>query len=148
MQKLNLPEFDLRIKEEEGNQYIFDIIRKKYLVLTPEEWVRQNFVHLLINKLGYPRTLTKMEFPLTYFKSGKRSDILVLKRDMNPFILIECKAYDIKLNEETLRQASVYNKILKADFLAVTNGMKHYIWEFKDEKYTVVANFPPYPVGL
>ncbi len=148
MQKLNLPTFDLRLKEEEGNQYIFDIVRKKFLVLTPEEWVRQNFIHLLINNLGYPRSLIKMEFPLTYFKSGKRSDIIVLKRDMNPFILIECKAFNVKLDEQTLKQASVYNKILNADFLAVTNGMKHFIWEFKGENYLPLKQFPPYPNEL
>jgi hypothetical protein len=145
MQKLNLPQFELRIKEEEGNPYIFDIVRKKYLVLTPEEWVRQNFLHLLISHLGYPKTLIKLEFPLTYFKSGKRSDIIVLKRDLKPFMLIECKAHTVKLKDDTLKQASVYNKIIQADFLAVTNGMKHFIWEMKEGKYHSNKDFPPYP---
>lgn len=145
MHKLNLPDFDIRTKEEEGNQYIFDIVRKKYLVNTPEEWVRQNFLHLLINHLGYPKSLIKMEFPITYFKSGKRSDILVLKRDLHPFMLIECKSHDVKLKEDTLKQASVYNKIVKADYLAVTNGLNHHVWQFAEDSYKPLPSFPPYP---
>lgn len=144
MQKLNLPVFDIRTKKEEGNQYVFDIIRKKYLILTPEEWVRQNFIHLLITKLDYPKSLIKLEFPITYFKSGKRSDILVLKRDLTPFMLIECKAHYIKLSESTLTQASIYNKVLKADFLAVTNGMNHHIWSFNGSAYNSLDQFPSY----
>ncbi|MFY0601850.1 MAG: type I restriction enzyme HsdR N-terminal domain-containing protein [Cyclobacteriaceae bacterium] len=144
MHKLNLPTFDVRLKEEEGNRYIFDIVRKKYLILTPEEWVRQHFIHLLINHLKYPRALIKMEFPMTYFKSGKRSDIIVLKRDMNPFLLVECKAFDIKLKDDVLKQASIYNKILKADYLAVTNGINHFVWQFKNESYNQLPDFPSY----
>lgn len=144
MEKLNLPDFEIRLKEEEGNKYIFDIVRKKYLVLTPEEWVRQNFLHLLISNLGYPKTLIKMEFPIKYFKSGKRSDILIMKRDLSPFMLIECKAPSVRLSKDTLTQAAVYNKIIKADFLAVTNGLKHHIWSLEGEEYLPIAQFPSY----
>lgn len=144
MKKLNLPEFNIRTKEEEGNKYIFDIVRKKFIVLTPEEWVRQHFLHLMINHLGYPKSLIKLEFPITYFRSGKRSDIMVLKRDLSPFMLVECKSFDIKLQSDTLTQASVYNKIVKADFLAVTNGIKHHIWKLENDLYTPLPSFPDY----
>lgn len=145
MQKLNLPECDLKVKDEEGNRFVFDIIRKKYVVLTPEEWVRQHFIHLMINHLRYPKSLIKLESGLTYFKSGKRSDIFLLDRSGNPFLVVECKAPDINLKKEAVNQAAVYNKIIKAPYLAITNGMKHYIWAFDAENYRSLEQFPEFP---
>ena len=145
MQKLNLPDCNLKIKEEEGNQFVFDIIRKKYVLLIPEEWVRQHFIHLMINYLGYPKSLISLEFPLTYFKSGKRSDIVLTDKSGDPFLLIECKSAEVKLDSGTLNQISVYNKILKAPFIAITNGLKHFIWKFEKGSYTAITEFPPFP---
>lgn len=145
MKKLNLPECELRVKDEEGNQFIFDIIRKKYVVLTPEEWVRQHFIHLMINQLKYPRPLIKLESGLTYFKSDKRSDIVLMDRKGDPYLIVECKAPEVSLKKDAVSQAAVYNKVIKAKYLAVTNGLKHFIWEYSNETYVSLAQFPEYP---
>lgn len=145
MEKLGLPVCDLKVKKEEGNVFVFDIIRKKYVVLTPEEWVRQHFIHLMINHLGYPKTLIKMESAFNYFKSGKRSDIILLDRKADPFLLIECKASVVALNKTVVNQAAVYNKVVKAKYLAVTNGMKNFIWEFDATGYRQLQEFPKFP---
>lgn len=145
MQKLNLPSCDLKIKDEEGNRFIFDIIRKKFVSLTPEEWVRQHFIHLMINHLGYPKPLISLEFPITYFRSGKRTDILLNDRRGTPFLLVECKAAHIKLEKGSIGQIAVYNKILNTQYVAVTNGMKHYVWKLGSAQYHAQSRFPPFP---
>ncbi len=142
MEKLNLPACSLNIKNEEGNQFVFDIVRKKYVALTPEEWVRQHFIHLMVNHLTYPKTLISLEFPLTYFKSGKRSDILLADRNGNPFLLIECKSAKIKLGPKTINQIATYNKIIKAPYIAVTNGLNHFIWKLDQGTYHTLKQFP------
>jgi hypothetical protein len=145
MEKLKLPECDLKIKNEEGNEYVFDIIRKKYVMLTPEEWVRQHFIHLMVDHLGYPKSLIKLETGHNYFKSAKRSDIILLNRDAEPFLLIECKAPSISLTKSVVNQAAIYNKTLNAQFLAVTNGIKSFIWELENGEYIVRKHFPSFP---
>ncbi len=145
MEKLKLPECELKIKSEEGNQFVFDIVRKKYVMLTPEEWVRQHFIHLMIGHLNYPKTLIKLEAGMNYFKSAKRSDIILLDRDSAPFLLIECKAPSVSLTKTVVNQAAIYNKVLKAPFLAITNGMKSFIWELENGEYVVRKQFPPFP---
>jgi hypothetical protein len=128
MHQLNLPSFDHQLKQEEGRIFIWDVIRKKHIVLTPEEWVRQHFIHYLISALNYPKTLIKIEGGLSFNRLQKRSDIVVFNREGNPWMVVECKAPDQPINESTVRQASVYNTTLKADYLVVTNGMKHFIF--------------------
>lgn len=123
MVKLNLPEFDLKMKQEDDYVWIWDVLRKKYIVLTPEEWVRQHFVHYMINELKYPAGLIKLEGGLTYNKLQKRSDIVVYDRAGNPWMVVECKSAEQSINQEVLRQASVYNQTLKAPYLTVTNGL-------------------------
>jgi hypothetical protein len=113
MMKLNLPSFDCVVKKEEGKFLILDVIRKKYLVLTPEEWVRQHFVNYLITELNYPKSLIKIEGGLTFNKLSKRSDIVVFNRHGEPWMIVECKSPSQKINQSTLRQASVYNHTLK-----------------------------------
>ncbi|VXD16414.1 type I restriction enzyme HsdR N-terminal domain-containing protein [Marinoscillum sp. 108] len=146
MQKLNLPPSDFKLKSEEGNQFIFDIVRKKYLVLTPEEWVRQHFIHLMVNHLAYPKSLIKVETGLAYFKSAKRSDIMLCNREGGNFLLVECKAADVKIDRKALNQVSVYNKELKARYVALTNGMVHFIWEYRSDenKYYQLKEFPKF----
>lgn len=126
MYKLNLPAVDLSLKKEEGKVWIFDMIRKKYIVLTPEEWVRQNFVHFLIYHLKYPKSLFRIEGALSYNKMQKRSDILIRDREGKPWMLIECKSPAIKLTQKAFNQVAVYNMTIGAQYLAVTNGMVHY----------------------
>jgi len=126
MRKLNLPEIKVTLKKEQGKVWIFDMIRKKYIILTPEEWVRQHFIHYLIHELNYPRSLFRIEGSLAYNRLQKRSDILIFDRDGKPWMLIECKAADIRLSQKAFNQVAVYNMTVNAKYLAVTNGMVHY----------------------
>jgi len=144
MQQLKLPPCDLKLKTEEGNQFVFDIVRKKYVVLTPEEWVRQHFTHLMINHLKYPKSLIKVESGLSYFKSQKRSDITVMKPDGSAFLMVECKNPDVKFGTETLNQIATYNKVVKAQYVAITNGLNHFIWKFESDQYTQLKQFPEF----
>lgn len=125
---LNLPHISASIKKEQGKVWIFDIIRKKYVVLTPEEWVRQHFVHHLIESHHYPRSLFRIEGSLAYNSLQKRSDILIRDRSGAPWMLVECKSPNIKLTQKAFNQVAVYNMAIKARYLAVTNGMVHYCW--------------------
>jgi hypothetical protein len=144
--KLNLPKIDLSLKKEEGKVLIFDIIRKKYIVLTPEEWVRQHFVHFLITELKYPKSLFRIEGALAYNRMQKRSDILVRDREGKPWMLIECKSPDIKLTQKAFNQVSVYNMTIGAKYLAVTNGMVHYCCEapVAGGEAKFLNDFPPF----
>ncbi|HEV8514084.1 MAG TPA: type I restriction enzyme HsdR N-terminal domain-containing protein [Cyclobacteriaceae bacterium] len=129
MYKLNLPEINPSLKKENGKVLIFDGIRKKYIVLTPEEWVRQHFIHYLITELKYPKSLFRIEGALTYNKLQKRSDILVFDRNGKAWMLIECKSPTIKLNQKAFNQVAVYNMTIGAKYIAVTNGMAHFCFE-------------------
>jgi hypothetical protein len=135
MDKLNLPPFDYVLKKEEGKVFILDIIRKKYLVLTPEEWVRQHFIHYLIHHLNYPRALLKVEGGLQYNRLQKRTDIVVYNREGTPWMVVECKSPSQKINRQVVNQASVYNASLKAKYITITNGLIHFCcvidWETK-----------------
>lgn len=137
MVSLNLPPFEYKIRKAEGKLWIFDVIRKKYIVLVPEEWVRQHFVNYLLTN-GYPRSLIRIEGGLQYNQRLKRSDIVVYSRDGAPWMIVECKAPDIKLSENSVFQASVYNATLRARYLAVSNGLTHLYAEVDWEKGTAV----------
>jgi len=126
---LNLPAISPRLLKEGGKVWIFDGIRKKYVILTPEEWVRQHFIHHLIHNLNYPKSLFRVEGSLMYNKLQKRSDILVMSRAGRPWMLIECKSSVIKLTQRAFNQVAVYNMTVGAEYLAVTNGMVHYCWK-------------------
>ncbi|MEQ8629479.1 type I restriction enzyme HsdR N-terminal domain-containing protein [Ekhidna sp.] len=140
MQPLQLPEFDYQLEENK----IFCLIRKKWVVLTPEEWVRQHFINLLTSHLGYPKGLFKLEQSMTYFKNQKRSDIIVLDREGNVFLLVECKAPGVKLDQKVMGQVSAYNKVLDAQYLAITNGMTHFIWKKEETGFRQISDFPFY----
>jgi hypothetical protein len=144
MHKLNLPEFAYSLKKADGKVWIFDVIRKKYLVLTPEEWVRQHFIHYLISTLSYPKSLMKVEGGLTYNQLNKRSDILIFDRQGQPWMLVECKSPDQKINESVLRQASTYNATLKAKYITITNGLTHYcsLIDWKENKTDLLQALP------
>ena len=142
MQKLNLPSYQFKLKNSENKQLIFDIIRKKYVVLTPEEWVRQNFIHFLIYEKKYPISLIAIEKQLTINQLKKRFDALVFNTDGKPHILIECKAPSIKISQNTFDQIARYNIKIKANFLIITNGLTHYCCKFdsKNEQYIFLKN--------
>jgi len=125
MVKLNLPSFNVELKKELDKVLIFDFLRKRFVVLTPEEWVRQHFLRYLIDHLKYPKALIKVEGGLTFNTLQKRSDIVVFSREGNPWMVIECKAPEVKLSTRTIEQASLYNHSLKAKYVVITNGMTH-----------------------
>ena len=146
MIKLNLPPYDCVVKKEDGKVFILDQIRKKYLVLTPEEWVRQHFINYLITELKYPKALMKIEGGLTFNKLSKRSDIVVFNREGHPWMIVECKSPSQKLSRSTVHQASVYNHTLKARYLTVTNGMGHICCEvnWTEGKTEVLKELPAF----
>lgn len=145
MQILNLPPFSHRTKESEGKTYIFDDFRKKFVFLSPEEWVRQHLLHYLVRHKNYPKTLIKIESGLKYNKLQKRSDVLVYDRNAKPFLLAECKSSDIKLDEKTVKQISTYNMEIGARFLLITNGMDLYCWERDEKNINFLEKLPDLP---
>jgi len=146
MIKLNIPDQNFQIKKINSKTYIFDFLRKKKLVLTPEEWVRQNLVSHLVNDLNYPKGLIKTESSLKYNNIRKRSDIIVLDRDMKNFMVIECKSFKLKLNNSNLNQAAVYNKIYKSRYLMLSNGLQLIICEYDwvNESFNFLDSIPEY----
>jgi len=146
MQKLNLPDFNFKIKNSENKMLIFDNLRKKYLVLTPEEWVRQHFVHYLISEKKYPISLIAMEKQLTLNTRKKRTDILVFNQIGTPELIVECKAPSVKITQDTFDQIARYNLKLNANYLIVTNGLTHFYckMDFKNKTYIFLRDIPAY----
>ncbi len=123
-----------KIKEVQGKSYIYDIIRKKYILLTPEEIVRQNFLDYLILEKKYSKNLIKLESAIKYNSLDKRSDILVYDSEGRPFLLVECKAVGVSLSQSTIEQASRYNLTVQARYLCITNGQKTFCFELNAHK--------------
>jgi hypothetical protein len=146
MIKLNLPTYNFKLKSKENKTLIFDKLRKKYMVLTPEEWVRQHFIHFLMEEKNYPTSLIAIEKQLTINNLKKRSDILVFNTDGKPEIIVECKAPSIKITQDTFDQIARYNLKLKANFLIVTNGLEHFYckMDYKNETYIFLEEIPTY----
>ena len=146
MQPLNLPTYQFEIKSSENKQLIFDKIRKKYVALTPEEWVRQNFVAYLDQEKKYPLSLIAVEKQLTVNKLKKRFDILVFDKNGNHHIIVECKSPKIKISQDTFDQIARYNLALNAQYLIVTNGINHYYCKMdtKNKKYVFLEDINPY----
>lgn len=143
--QLNLPPLSGKIKEVGSKPYIFDPIRKKFILLTPEEWVRQHFIHLLVEHYHYPKSLFAVETGVYYHTLKKRSDIMVLKNDGTPFLLVECKAPEIKIKRNVFDQIGRYNFTLKPDFLVVTNGLVHFCFRVTAEGTTeFLQDLPAY----
>ena len=126
MQILNLPPYDLKTRVENGKKYIFDPFRSKYLVLTPEENVRQHFARYLMEELSYPATLMMSEHSLTLNKMNKRCDLIVFDKSGAPLVLVECKAPEVKISQAVFDQVARYNQVFKVSYLMVSNGLKHY----------------------
>lgn len=146
MQELNLPQYPVKIKEEDGVRYIFDFIRKKYLVLLPEEWVRQNFIHFLVTDKGYASSLIAIEKGLKLNELHKRADIVIYDNQANPIVLIECKAPKIKINQEVFEQVARYNVVFKVPYIVVTNGLEHYCAkvDFETNSFEFLKDIPDY----
>jgi hypothetical protein len=144
MQQLSFPTYPLKIKSKENNYVIFDIIRKKYVLLTPEEWVRQHCLHYLISNKNYPVSLIAVEKKIIVNALTKRTDIVAFNLLGEPELIVECKAPSIKISQETFDQIARYNLKLKANYLMVTNGLTHYfcILNTQDEKYIFLNDLP------
>lgn len=126
MDVLNLPQYNFTIKEVEGKKKILDKVRKKYVALTPEEWVRQHFVLFLIEELKYPASLMAIEAKVSINGLPQRADIVVYDRSRKPILIVECKAPKVKITKDVFDQAARYNINLRTNLLVVTNGMNHY----------------------
>jgi len=146
MQSLNFPTYDFRFKNSENKVHIFDTIRKKFVVLQPEEWVRQNVVQFLIQEKKYPKSLINVEKQLTINTIKKRYDIVIFDSLGNITLLVECKSPKIMMNQGTFDQIAKYNLQLKAKFLMVTNGLQHYYckMDYRKEKYTFLEQIPDF----
>jgi hypothetical protein len=146
---LNLPPYPIRIKEEENGTYIFDVIRKKFLLLTPEEWVRQHLIHFLVEEKKYPRSLIQLEGGLKLNNLQKRSDILIFNNIGQKIVLIECKAPSVKISQETFDQIARYNFVHQVKWLVVSNGLQHYCCEidFQQQSYRFVEQLPDYSLA-
>ena len=146
MQQLNFPIYNFRFKNSENKVSIFDEIRKKFIILTPEEWVRQHVVRFLLEEKKYPKSLINVEKVLSVNGLRKRYDIVVFNPDGSIFVLVECKAPEIKTAQATFDQIARYNLALKAQFLMVTNGLNHYFcqMDFENEKYDFLKELPDY----
>ena len=139
---INYPEPDFRIKKENNKDLLFDPLRKRWLLLTPEEWVRQNFVQYLIRVKQYPAALIALEKEIWLGELKKRFDILVYNKDHEPWMIVECKAGTITLNEDTLQQALRYNISVPVEFILITNGNYTYGWQKKGGQLHGIAELP------
>jgi hypothetical protein len=147
---LNLPSASFQLEEIDGKLSIFDSLRKKFLILTPEEWVRQHIIFYLVNYKDYPKSLFALEKGLKYNNLQKRFDVLVMDRQGQPFLLVECKAPEIKLTQKTVEQVCVYNKVIGSSHLAITNGLQHICleWDGGMEQFKQLSQFPDFPKSL
>ena len=146
MQILNLPPYEFRTRVENGKKYIFDPFRSKYLMLTPEENVRQHFARYLMEELSYPATLMMSEHSLTLNKMNKRCDLIVFNRSGVPLVLVECKAPEVKISQAVFDQVARYNQVFKVSYLMVSNGLKHYCCkiDFATGKIDFLKAMPSY----
>jgi type I site-specific restriction endonuclease len=146
MQPLNFPEYQFRITSKNGKQQIFDIVRKKFVALTPEEWVRQHVLHHLHEKKSAPLSLIGVEVSLKLNSLVKRADVVVYARTGKPIMLIECKAPGVSVSHHVFEQAARYDMIFHVNFMFITNGMSHYCCKFNhdDHTHSFLPDIPSY----
>ncbi len=144
MQKLNLPQFELRVRQHEGKKQIFDALRKKYVALTPEEWVRQNLIAFFIQYQNYPSGLIAVEMPVNVNGLNQRADLVVYNRKGRPVMIVECKAPGVSITKSVFDQAARYNMRLQVEFMMVSNGLQHYCAQLNDNKggYQMMKSVP------
>jgi hypothetical protein len=146
LQPLQLPPYPFKITDTNGRLMLFDEIRKKQVVITPEEWVRQHFVQYLINQKNYPKALIKLEGGLRLNGMPRRSDIVVFNKDGAKILMVECKAPSVAITQKVFDQVARYNMAHKISLLAVTNGLQHYYCtiDFVNESYRFIEELPAY----
>lgn len=146
MLELNLPSFDINVKKIGGKLSILDPLRRKFVALTPEEWVRQHFVNFLLREKGYPAALIANEIQVDLNKLKKRCDSVVYDRDLSPLMIIEYKAPDVDITQQVFDQIVRYNIVLKVKYLIVSNGLNHYccIMDYDKQSFNYLSNIPDY----
>lgn len=143
---LNLPSFNIKLQGTREHPRVFDILRRRYVALTPEEWVRQNFIHYLIESLNYPATLLANEMRLQVGQKQLRADSVLFDTELKPRMIIEYKAPNIAITQKVFDQISTYNLMLHADYLIVSNGMRHYCckMDYDNNRYMFMNHIPKY----
>jgi hypothetical protein len=146
LKKLNLPEYSFRIRKLNDKEQIFDEIRKRFVALTPEEWVRQNFIKYLVTEKQYPASLIAVEGALKLYKRRKRTDVVIYNNLGKPLLIVECKAPEVMINQEVFDQIVRYNMALDVKYLILTNGINHYscVIDHKHQNYNFIKEFPSY----
>ena len=146
MFRLNLPQYEINITEKDGKRLIFDFLRRKFVALTPEEWVRQHFTHYLVEHKGYPKGLLGNEIELHIGDKKLRCDTLLYNKETQPRMIIEYKAPTIPIQQKTFDQIAAYNLLLKVDFLVISNGREHYCcqMDYEQRQYRFLPDIPDY----
>ena len=139
---LNFPEFSFRVRAEGQSKQIFDSVRKRFVALTPEEWVRQNLIRYLDEVMGYPQSLMAVERQVAGLAKVQRADLVVYDRTGKPWMIAECKAAHVEIGEDTLLQAARYNLALEVPFFLLTNGLEHYCLENTPEGLVYLEGLP------
>jgi hypothetical protein len=141
---LNFPLVKLRLREEKHQTQVFDVIRKKHVLLTPEEWVRQHVIHFLVEVKKFPTGLIEVEKQISLFNTNKRVDILVRDKNLKPLLLVECKAADVALKQTEINQLARYQITLQAPYCMLTNGISHVVMRLEDKKVAFLQELPSY----
>ena len=146
MEKLKLPTYSFKIKSDLQRKLIFDVVRKKYVVLTPEEWVRQNFIRFLVEEKEFPASLIAVEKKVDVNLLAQRSDIVLYNRNANPVMIVECKASRVKITQGVFDQTTRYNMKLKVPYLVVTNGLRHFCcyMDYDNNRFKFLEEIPNY----
>lgn len=141
--ELSLPAFEYKVRKQNGIPVIYDVVRKKYVALTPEEWVRQHMVHFLMVYKSYPASLIAVEKEIDLYGLRRRFDLVCYDRQGNPYLIVECKAPTVELSQKVFDQVFGYNLIMAARYIAVSNGIKHYCGRIDRERNFVFLNDIP-----
>lgn len=145
MQELTLPPFDYKVKKQGDVFFIYDIIRRKYVALTPEEWVRQHFIHYLVGVKHYPAVLIAVEKEIDLYGLRRRFDLVCYDRQGDPYLIVECKAATVNLTQHVFDQVFGYNRVMAARYVAVTNGIRHFCGYLDKEGRFCFSNGIPDP---
>ena len=144
--EINLPPYKIKLRDHDGRRQIFDSLRRKYVALTPEEWVRQHFVHFLTDHKGYPQGLLANEVELKAGEKKLRCDTLLYNKALQPQMIIEYKAPHVEITQQVFDQITVYNRLLHVDYLVVSNGLQHYCcrMDYNRQTFEFLREIPDY----
>lgn len=144
--KLHFPNYSFRLKNSENKTLIFDVVRKKFVHLSPEEWVRQHTLHFLVEEKNYPISMLNVEKQIFLNRLSKRYDIVAYKPNGKIQLIVECKAPTVQISQETFNQIARYNRVLDSDYMMVTNGLHHFFcrMDYRAEEYVFLRDLPKY----